>query len=176
MEASSKPTTFAPTPVTEPAPMTIDAAPAAAAAADATAAADVASSDAKTGAADGKKKGGAKKPKSIKSNSTKPKEPKGSGKSKAKGVRSKAVYSESDLLNGISKPATRRLFKQVPGSETMRLADNATDSIRALLGQSTKRLSYAIAESVKSQGRQTAYLSDSKQTVQNLLPHVSVFG
>jgi histone H3/H4 len=118
-----------------------------------------------------KKAGGAKKPKAPKA----PKDPAAKAAKAAKGARAKN-YTEENLLDGISKPATRRLFKLVPNSKGLRLADNATDSIRALIGMTTKRLMHAAAEAVATQQRQTLYLSDCKSTVQTMLPHVSVFG
>lgn len=163
MEAS-KPTTAM---TTAPAPVT----------AEAPAPATAPMTDADTAAAGGEKKKGGKKAKTGKTGD-KPKGARGVPKNKGgpKTTKTKVVFTETELCQGISKPATRRLFKQVPGNDNLRLADNATDGIRELIAVTTKRVAYALAESVDACKRQTAYLSDASSCVQKLLPSSSVFG
>jgi hypothetical protein len=84
-------------------------------------------------------------------------------------------YDEVKLLKGISKPATRRLFKQIEAHKSLRLADDTTDQIRAILGSTTRRVVRLMADIVERSKRQTAYLCDVRSAVAQELPRSRVF-
>jgi histone H3/H4 len=96
-------------------------------------------------------------------------------KSKKSGPKASNLSDEAELLAGISKPACRRLFRQVVGVGSLRLADNATDSIRAAIGRITKQLACEAANQVHANNRQTMYMVDAKEAIAKVLPTVSVF-
>ena len=96
-------------------------------------------------------------------------------KAKKSGPKAASLSDEADLLAGISKPACRRLFRQVVGVGSLRLADNATDSIRAAIGRITKQLACEAAKLVATANRQTMYMVDAKEAIAKILPAVSVF-
>jgi histone H3/H4 len=83
--------------------------------------------------------------------------------------------TEVMLLKGISKPAARRLFKQIPVASKLRLADDTTNSIRAAIGLTTRRVTRAMVEAVIEAGRQTAYLCDARTAVNLEIPRNSTF-
>lgn len=95
-------------------------------------------------------------------------------KSAEKGTVKKRA-NEVELLKGISKPATRRLFKQIDVHEKLRLADNATAAIRATIGTTTQRVVHSLVRAVVEAGRQTAYLCDARAAVHKELPRSTVF-
>lgn len=96
-------------------------------------------------------------------------------KAKKSGSKNSNLSDEAELLAGISKPACRRLFRQVVGVGSLRLADNATDSIRAAIGRITKQLACEAANQVAANNRQTMYMVDAKEAIAKVLPTVSVF-
>jgi len=124
-----------------------------------------------------------KKPKKVKVSKPKAKagdakeSKEGGAKPKAKksGPKASNLSDEAELLAGISKPACRRLFRQVVGVGSLRLADNATDSIRAAIGRITKQLACEAANQVHAASRQTMYMVDAKEAIAKVLPTVSVF-
>lgn len=83
--------------------------------------------------------------------------------------------SEVDLLKGISKPATRRLFKQIKVHDKLRLADDATAAIRAIIGTRTRGIVHMLVKDVVDAGRQTAYLCDAKSAIHKEFPRSTVF-
>jgi hypothetical protein len=100
---------------------------------------------------------------------------KGTKSDKKKDGTVKKRASEIELLKGISKPATRRLFKQINVHEKLRLADNATAAIRATIGTTAQRVVHALVRGVVEAGRQTAYLCDARTAVHKELPRSTVF-
>jgi hypothetical protein len=124
-----------------------------------------------------KKKGGSKRKESSKSSGGKSSSSGGSRPKKQKQTDEELKAVEAKLLKkGISKPATHRLFKWVKiGDLKLRLADNATNSIRAMIGVRTKHLVRTLVGQVKDSERKTAYMHDAREAVQKELPSVHTF-
>lgn len=144
---------------------TDDAAPTVVAAA--TAVPESSSSDEKKGG-NKKQKGDGKKKSTGKRGQTKP----------VKGEKKPKTKERPDfptLLAGISRPAIRRLFKQVHNHSRLRLSSASAEAIRVHIGASTRRITRSMVEAVLAAGRQTAYLCDARAAVRKELPNSSVF-
>lgn len=87
----------------------------------------------------------------------------------------KVRLDEATVLKGVSKPATRRIFKQTKIPGDLRLSDKTTDPIRATIGFTTQRVVEAMVRAVIAAGRKTAYLCDSRDAVKKELPRSSTF-
>lgn len=127
--------------------------------------------DAKEKALLKKQKGGERKKKADGASTGK----RGVSKSTAEKKPKKERPDEAKLLKGISKPATRRMFKQIYNHSKLRLADNATDSIRATMGVTTRRVVQAMVAAVAAVKRQTSYMCDARAAVRKELPRSNVF-
>lgn len=87
----------------------------------------------------------------------------------------KKRLSEPELLRGISKPAIRRIFKQISGANKMRLAEDSTASIRAIVAVVVKNVTTKMIENVVKAGRRTSYAADARDAVKSVLPRSTIY-
>jgi hypothetical protein len=95
----------------------------------------------------------------------------GAGKPK----RQRLSADEEKVLEGISKPACRRLFKQIRNNDKMRLADDTTAAIRRQYACTLRALVDEMVACVAQADRQTAFLCDSRDGTLKVLPDCSTY-
>jgi histone H3/H4 len=122
------------------------------------------------GAEEGKSAGGKKKGSGKKGTL------KSAGAKEARADRKKKERpTENELLAGISKPAIRRIFKNIKCKSRMRLADNAAVPVRASVGKHMSKIMREIVTIIAAKKRQTAYLVDAREAIISVLPNCDIF-
>lgn len=115
-----------------------------------------------------KKAGGAAKKPSTKKTSTG-----GGSSSSGDSAKKKKTLelTEEQVLEGVSRPAMRRLSKQPDGSKKIRLAEDATESIRRVYGKIVQQLAHACADQIEKAKSGMVKLYDARAATNAVLPH-----